>query len=281
MGVRKLNSKVLTALLCLMVAVLFAMTFVPGTCRYSSDGPVFIVNKGVNFYNADDVFLPLSGILTGISLLILIASLAGRSYRRLTTAAVLLELAAMICTYTPILQAAYYFQNRHLDVATFWVPVYAVGAFSASVLAFVVRSKLAEPVPEVVFSKKQMALYSLVIAVLFALCYGKICWKNVFPDFNPKFGYDVYYLDPVSWLSGHLTLIALNLALLYSFGLLRGRPTVCAVLLYAADALTLAMVCLMWSRYYIPLPRTFFMLAAQFAIGLRFLLGKRKTNQDQ
>ena len=151
----KTNSKMLTALLCLLVAVLFAMTFVPGTCRYSLDGPISIANKGVNFYDADDALFSFSGILTGISLIILIASLAGRSYRRLTTAAVLLEIAAIICIYTPIRQVVYYFQNRGLDVATFWVPVYAVGAFSASVLAFVARSKLTEPVPEVVFSKNK------------------------------------------------------------------------------------------------------------------------------
>ena len=131
-----------------------------------------------------------------------------------------------------------------------------------------------------------MALISLAIAFIFGLAFLKRCWIWDFGDEELAFA---NYFDAnwnLGWFSEILTVVALNISLLYSFGLLKGGSISCAVLLLVAAAMTsIGMI-----ESYIPsdysrvtcrpLPLTYLITAAQLVIAIHIFIEEHRIKRS-
>ena len=288
--VEKQEHKTLSRLLPVLVAALLGLTFIPGTwiLKYYNPGAISTLRR--NFYSCYSPFSILSGIACTLSLATVLLFQWNPSPKRLTVTGVLLEAAAILSVADPIYQVLFHYSKYPVPLYpvslnpewTVWIGVYCIGAFAASAIAFLLRRLSTGPVPEPVFSKKQMALCCLAITTILALGFVNRGWKWTFSDGSSSF--ERCYEGIWTVLSLSLMVAAIYLALQYVFGLVKGRPLACALLLLGAAALIIVRIVLTYvssnSVYTdcVPLPLTYFIAVAQIALALRLLLGKQRKN---
>ncbi len=280
------RSRVPAILLCIFVAVLFALTWVPGVIRVNT--MVGVYQK--NYYNSalmgNNTFNVMSGLLLGFALIPLISFARKPNDKSITVAAVILETAALLgipeFIYTRITPPGVYTPLGYAIEA---------GAVLAAILAFVIcRSRDLDRGAEQ-SSRKKLALFCLMIAAVFAVTFVKRCWRW---DFTDHFSYTNYYEAGFAlgcFFSVLLTAEALNVALLHTVGLVRARPIGCAILLLGAGALSALGIILHFVhpdtlyRNCVPLPLTYLIAALQLLLGIYLLLSpqqkrKKTTSPD-
>ena len=279
---------IISRVLLVLVVALLALTFIPGTWILKYYNPGGVPALRTNFYSCYSPFSILSGVACAIGLAAILLSQRNLSGKQLTVAGVLLEAAAILSIAEPIYQVLFHYLKYPGDPLTslnpewtVWVGVYCVGALAASSLAFYLRRLSTDPAPEPVFSKRQMALYTLAIAAILALGFVNRGWKWSFSDGSMSF-VCCYEGDLWTGLSLGLTAAAIYLALQHVIGLVKSRPVVCAVLLLVAATLIIVRIILTYlssdSVYIdcVPLPLTYCIVAAKIALAMRLMLGKRK-----
>lgn len=283
---QKSKASVLSFLLPILVAAMFALTFIPGVWVLHFNNPGGVPIRLCNFYTFIFPIPALSGILCGASLLPTLASLRNISRKGLTFAGVLLESAALLSVALPVYEILFHLiRHQKLSLqnmeSTVYVGIYFVGVLAAAIMAFSLCAHSASPEQKPIFSKKQMALYSLAIAAILALCFVRRCWKWSFMDGGPA--YESCFEGSLwTWISMFLLAASLNLAMLHSVGAIKSRPVGCAALLLGASVLMTVRILLSFVSsdliysYCMPLPLTFVITAAQIVLALRLLSGKRK-----
>lgn len=212
-----------------LVLGLFVLTFIKGSLTVMN----CLGNKRyVNYYYLDPYTI-LSGIFTGITLIFLFSFAGTNKPDRLAICTVLLEMAVLLCVFDWVMQILRY-PPLGLTPLSFGI---ATGQTVAAVIAYrLYRSAVADQPQENVFSRREMGISCLLIALALALSF--VPWSIV----NSEDGIVtvVYSLSNYgTWVSltPLLIAIALNLALAFAVGLLHGRPVVTGLLLLAAAIL--------------------------------------------
>lgn len=264
--------KVPTVVLFVLTLVMFVLMWVPGVIHLSMyEGKFDSV-----YLNpiANDPYSALSGLITGLSLPVLVSLLRAPSHKRITVAAVMLEMAAVLAFLKLPLGLVFQIDNNTpLSYAI------GVGNIAAMILAIYIQKKVPYEGKVNPFSRKQMALYMLILVAVFAATYVEWAWKYVWPDLDIECSYQSSLFGGISSL---FTAFAANFVLLHCLGIIKGRPTACGVCLLAAVVCTIiAFISLYheFSPHVVVLPPTYIISAIQVAVGLRLLLGKHKKTE--
>lgn len=273
MGNWQKQIRIPTVALFILVLLLFGLMWVPGVMRVT---PYEGAYDTIYFdLLANDMYSLLSGVITGLTLPVLIICLTSPSRGSMTTAAVMLELAAGLAFMK--LPLGIVFRTASNTPLSYAI---GMGTIVAMVFAFSIQRKVPFQGKANPFTKKQMALYTLILTAVFALSFVKWYWKVIWPDMTISYGN--YYDNIQGNIAAVLAAFSANFALLHCLGLLKSRPNVCGVFSLAAVACTVYTVITMYreltvAQVVILLP-AYIISAIQIAVGLRLLLGKRKKN---
>lgn len=263
--------KVPTVVLFALTLLLFALMWVPGVIQqttYEGAYPTIYLNPFAN-----DYYSVFSGLLTAFTLPVLYGFLRFPIYKRITIVAVMLELAAVLAFLK--IPLGIVFRNDYNTPLSYAI---GFGTIAAMVLAFLIQRKVPFDGADNPFSKKQMALYALILAAATAMTMIKWCWKYEWSDMT--ISYANYSEGILSVLSRLFTAFAANLALLHCLGLIKGNPKACGILSLAAAVCaviaTIEMHIVLTEAHVVVLLPTYIISAIQIVVGLRLLLGKRK-----
>ena len=271
----------LSIVLCLVVAILFALTFVPGVIRVNTYESYYDTNYYTSALMGNTLLNVLSGMILGCALLPLFVFAIKPSYKSITVGAVMLELAGLFGLSQFVSERMYppgvYTPLSHLI---------AVSAVAAAIFSFFLHSKMPFSGNATCISRKKMALYALSIAGVLAMCFLKWCWKWKYSEgdtvlvncFEASGLYCIFAMI--------MTAIALNIAILHAIGLIKGPPICCAALLLGAGSIMIVRILLSYvsSRpiynHCIPLPLVFLVAVAQITISTCLLVGKRRLYRN-
>lgn len=269
----------LVALIYFVIAI-FVMTLFKGSFIERKVVEEVIIPR--NYYFPDPV-TALSGILTGIVPFVLFHYAAKSKPNTLAICAVLLETAALLfvgdCLY-------FHFSDRFRPLSF----VVLAGQAAAAVGAYhLYKLAAAASPPKTVFSKKEMGIACLLIALALGLSFVPGVERRYIDGMiDEHFNYSGYQFA----LPGFMLAICLNLTLAFAVGLLHGRPIFTGLLLLITAALPILSVVQNGYRqvccWPIPLPEqgcvyyftplSFVISLLLLAIALRFWFGKlRKT----